>query len=147
MKKKIAILNGPNLNLLGAREQEIYGSVTLEDIKSSCTALAKELNFEVAFMQSNHEGDMVDAIQHSSSSCAGIIINAAAYTHTSIAIHDALKAAHIPIIEVHLSNIFAREEFRHNSYVSPVAKGIICGFGEGSYLLAINAICRLIGQQ
>ena len=90
---------------------------------------------------------MVDAIQHSSSSCAGIIINAAAYTHTSIAIHDALKAAHIPIIEVHLSNIFAREEFRHNSYVSPVAKGIICGFGEGSYLLAINAICRLIGQQ
>ena len=135
----IAIINGPNLNLLGTREPEIYGSTTLEDINQAVEKLAKELGINVSFFQSNIEGELVSHIQSLKGSCDGIIINAAAYTHTSVAIRDALGASGITFIEVHLSNIHARESFRHESLLADKAKGVICGFGGTSYLLGLRA--------
>jgi 3-dehydroquinate dehydratase-2 len=140
---KILIINGPNLNLLGQREPEIYGSKTLKDVQKECEKKAHELGLQVEFYQSNDEGNIVTKIQEAMQDCDGIIINAGAYTHTSIAIRDALVNFGKPIIEVHISNIFKREEFRHHSYISDVAKGMICGFGTGGYSLALAAMKAL----
>lgn len=138
---KILIINGPNLNMLGTREPEIYGSLTLTDIENACKDKAKSAGAEVGFFQSNHEGEMVSEIQQAASNgFTGIIINAGAYTHTSVAIHDALKMTGLPIMEVHLSNIYKREEFRHKSYISSLAEGVICGLGVKGYLAAIDAL-------
>ncbi|MCB2107736.1 MAG: type II 3-dehydroquinate dehydratase [Rhodobacteraceae bacterium] len=145
-KRRIVVLNGPNLNLLGSREPEIYGHTTLADISRDVSAAADKLDLSVDFQQSNNEGEMVSAIQAARGTAAGIIINAAAYTHTSVAILDALLASDIPVIEVHLSNIFKREEFRHHSYVSKAATGVICGFGAKGYLLAIDAMAELLNR-
>lgn len=134
------VLNGPNLNLLGRREPGIYGGDTLADIEEKCRAAAGAHGLDLVFRQSNHEGELVGWIQDAREAAAGLAINAGAYTHTSIALHDALRLLDIPIVEVHLSNIFARESFRHRSYVSPVAAGIISGFGSHSYVLAIDAL-------
>ncbi len=142
--KKLLILNGPNLNLLGTREPEIYGHQTLADIETLCQEQAKTLGLAIDFRQSNHEGELVSWIQAAREDCAGIIINGAAYSHTSVAIHDALKLARLPVIEVHLSNIYKREEFRHHSYIASVAEGVICGLGAQGYLLAIEALARLM---
>ena len=130
---KFSIINGPNLNLLGTREPDIYGTFSLADIETLCRDKAKHLDVSIDFMQSNYEGALVEAIQQAGTNSDGILINAAAYTHTSIAIHDALGAAKLPTIEVHLSNIFRREEFRHTSFVSAYANGVICGFGPTGY--------------
>jgi|TARA_Y100000590_G_C15724675_1_gene1014772 3-dehydroquinate dehydratase-2 len=138
------ILNGPNLNLLGDREPDQYGHETLDTIKDRCVAEAKIFDISIDFRQTNHEGELVAWIQESKKEAAGLIINAGAYTHTSVAVLDALKLLTIPIIEVHLSNIFSREEFRHHSYVSSVASGLICGFGGDGYLLSIRAISNRI---
>ena len=138
------ILNGPNLNLLGDREPDQYGHETLDTIKDRCVAEAKIFDLSIDFRQTNHEGELVAWIQESKKEAAGLIINAGAYTHTSVAVLDALKLLTIPIIEVHLSNIFSREEFRHYSYVSSVASGLICGFGGDGYLLSIRAISNRI---
>lgn len=142
--KKILLVNGPNLNMLGTREPELYGTQTLADIVALSQKTASELGLQLDHIQSNHEGELVDAIQKSGKTHAGLIINAGAYTHTSIAIMDALLSISIPIIEVHMSNIFRREEFRHESYVSKAAKGVICGFGAESYVLGINAMASLV---
>lgn len=142
----ILILNGPNLNMLGTREPEIYGSETLADIEASCVAKAGALNLSVDFRQSNGEAEIVTWIQDERERCAGLIINAGAYTHTSVAILDALLLWQAPVIEVHLSNIFRRESFRHHSHVSGAAQGIICGFGSHGYLLALDAVARLLSN-
>ncbi|SCA55192.1 3-dehydroquinate dehydratase 2 [Candidatus Terasakiella magnetica] len=147
MSHKILILNGPNLNLLGKREPEIYGHETLKDVEDMCLKVAQGLDMEVAFRQSNHEGTLVDWIQEARESFDGIIINPAAYTHTSVAILDALQAAEKPVIEVHLSNIHKREEFRHTSYVSKTANGVICGLGTQGYDLALQALSRLLSSR
>ena len=138
--KKIIILNGPNLNLLGEREKKQYGSFTLKDIEDNCKKYANKNNLLVSFYQSNVEGDLVTKIQESRKEYDGMIINAGGYTHTSVAIHDALKIIKIPIIELHISNIYNREEFRHKSLISKVANGVICGFGAEGYIMALNAI-------
>jgi 3-dehydroquinate dehydratase-2 len=143
----IFILNGPNLNLLGAREPEIYGKASLADIEKACVQRASALNLKIDFRQTNHEGALVDWIQEAAKKAGGLIINPSAYTHTSIALHDALKALTAPKIEVHLSNVHAREEFRRKSFVSPSVHGVICGFGAESYLLALDAIRRLIDNR
>ena len=143
----VLILNGPNLNLLGTREPEIYGRETLADIEALCHKTAERLNITVDFRQSNMEGELVNWIQESRQAHQGLIINAGAYTHTSIALMDALLAVSLPIIEVHLSNIFKREEFRHHSYISKPAAGIICGFGSTGYALALEAMGKLIGEK
>ena len=135
---KILIINGPNLNLLGTREKEIYGNKTINDIENECTKLSKEINVNVSFFQSNSESEIIEKIQNSKN-FDGLIINAGAFTHTSIAIHDSLKIVKIPIIEVHISNIYKREDFRKNSFISPVANGIIAGFGTDVYQIAINS--------
>lgn len=140
----ILIVNGPNLNMLGKRQPEVYGSETLADIERACVEHAGRFGFTVEFRQSNHEGNLVDWIQGARGRCAGIVINAGAYTHTSIAILDALLAAEVPTVEVHLSNIHQREDFRHHSFVSKAAKGMICGFGSHGYILALDALARLI---
>lgn len=140
MTKPIYVLNGPNLNLLGTREPEIYGKTTLADIKKMVADRAVTLGLETDFRQTNSEGELVNWIQEAREAASGLILNAAAYSHTSIAIFDALSALEIPIMEVHLSNIFKREEFRHHSYVSPVAQGVICGLGAHGYELALEAI-------
>ena len=140
----ILVLNGPNLNLLGVREPKTYGSETLADIEEACLERAAALDLALDFRQSNHEGQLVDWIQEARESADGIVINAGAYTHTSIAILDALRACELPIIEVHLSNIFAREAYRHHSYISSVARGMICGFGAQSYILALDAIAYVL---
>jgi len=137
---KIIILNGPNLNLLGEREKKQYGSFTLNDIENNCKKFAFENNIVLTMFQSNIEGELVEKIQHSRNEQHGLIINAGGYTHTSVAIHDALKILKIPIIELHISNIYNREEFRHKSLISKVAKGIICGFGSDGYIMAIKAM-------
>ena len=142
----VLILNGPNLNLLGVREPQTYGSETLADIEEACIERAASLGLAIEFRQSNHEGQLVDWIQEAREGSDGIIINAGGYTHTSVAIHDALRAAELPIIEVHISNIHARERFRRSSYISPVANGVICGLGSHGYILALDAIARLIQQ-
>jgi 3-dehydroquinate dehydratase II len=140
MTKPIYILNGPNLNLLGSREPTIYGKDTLEDVRRRCEQRAAALGFAVEFRQSNHEGELVAWIQEARGQAAGLIVNAGAFTHTSIAMLDALLAADIPCIEVHLSNIFRRESFRAMSYISKGVKGVISGFGALSYELAIEAL-------
>lgn len=139
MTQTLWIVNGPNLNLLGEREPEIYGTTTLADIEALCQATAHAHGFSVQCHQSNHEGQLIDWI-HGARDSAGLVLNAGAYTHTSVALHDALKALRVPIIEVHLSNIYQREPFRHHSYVSPLAKGVICGFGARGYAMAIDAL-------
>ncbi len=140
MAKPVYILNGPNLNLLGTREPEIYGSETLNDIARRCEAKAKELGLAVAIRQTNVEGELIGWVQEAAEKASGIIINAAAYTHTSLALHDALKATAVPVVEVHLSNVYRRESFRHHSYVSPAAQGVICGFGGQGYEFALEAL-------
>ena len=144
MKKSILILNGPNLNMLGSREPEVYGEGTLADIHKLCDKVASKLDLTVDFRNSNSEGTLVDWIQESEDKHSAILLNAGAYSHTSIAILDALRTINIPVIEVHLSNIFQREDYRHNSYVSKAADGVICGFGGQGYELAINAAAKLI---
>lgn len=140
MVKPIYILSGPNLNLLGTREPEIYGSKSLSDIHQDLSEQAAKSGFEVKCLQSNTEGDLVSWIQEAGSKALAIIINAGAYTHTSIAIADAIRSIDISLIEVHLSNIYQREEYRHHSYISPLAKGVICGFGAKSYHLALEVL-------
>ena len=145
--KPIYILNGPNLNLLGVREPDVYGRETLPALEMRCRARAKELGFKVVFKQSNIEGELVNWIQEARQDGSGIIVNAAAYTHTSVAIHDALKSADLPIIEVHISNIYKREPFRHQSFVSPLAHGVICGFGGLGYEFAILALRQIFDSK
>jgi len=140
----VFILNGPNLNLLGVRDPSVYGHDTLADIEERCLARAAALDLQIDFRQTNHEGQLVDWVQEARESAEGIILNAGALTHTSVAVLDALSAAGLPIIEVHLSNIFRRESFRHHSYVSLVANGVICGLGAQGYELALEAIASLI---
>lgn len=138
------VIHGPNLNMLGTREPEIYGTTTLQDINEKLQQLASDLECTLVFFQSNHEGAIVDRIQAGMrEGISGILINPAAYTHTSVAIRDALSATGVPVVEVHLSNIHTREEFRHNSFVAPVAAGQICGFGADSYLLGLRALFSL----
>ncbi len=145
MLPKVLILNGPNLNLLGTREPEVYGRATLADIEAACERRAAALGLATDFRQSNHEGELVGWIQQARTTHAAILINAAAYTHTSIALLDALSTFDAPVIEVHLSNIFRRESFRHRSYVSRAAHGVVCGFGSFGYEMALEAAARLIG--
>ena len=140
MAKPIFVLSGPNLNLLGTREPEIYGATTLEDIHTKLENLASSKGEAVSCRQSNNEGDLVTWIQEAGQKSKGLIINAGAYTHTSIAIADAIRSIDIPVIEVHLSNIYQREDYRHHSYISPLAKGVICGFGAQSYEMALSAL-------
>ena len=137
---KIIILNGPNLNLLGEREKNHYGNFTLKDIEKNCKEFANNNNIDLSMFQSNIEGELVEKIQDSRNEKHGLIINAGGYTHTSVAIHDALKILKIPIIELHITNIYNREEFRHKSLISKVANGIICGFGANGYIMALKAI-------
>ena len=137
---KIIILNGPNLNLLGEREKEKYGNVTLENIENNCKEFAKKKYIELSLFQSNIEGELVEQIQKARKDQNGIIINAGAYTHTSVAIHDALKILKIPIIELHITNIYNREEFRHKSLISELATSILCGFGTDGYIMALQAM-------
>ncbi len=144
MATGVYVLNGPNLNLLGRREPGVYGATTLAGIEADCRAAAERLGFVLTFRQSNHEGALVDWIHEAGSAAAGIVINPGAYTHTSVALPDALRAVALPTIEVHLSNVFAREPFRHHSYVSPVASGVICGLGPTGYVLALEALRGLI---
>jgi 3-dehydroquinate dehydratase II len=146
MTDTILILNGPNLNLLGTREPEHYGHETLADIEAACGARASSLGLGIDFRQSNTEGEIVDWIQQARGQAACIILNAGAYTHTSVAILDALLSCDVPVIEVHLSNIHQREEFRHSSYVSKAARGMICGFGGFGYEMAIDAAARIIKE-
>ena len=145
MSQTIMVLNGPNLNLLGTRQPEIYGSQTLTDIEASLKKHAETLDLAIDFRQSNHEGELVTWIQEARKASAGIVINPGAYTHTSVAIMDALLACDLPVIELHLSNPHSRESFHHKSYVSPVATGVICGFGAHGYELALDAMARLVG--
>ena len=140
MSDTIFVLNGPNLNLLGQRRPEVYGYTTLHDIERMVRERAADHGFDVEFMQSNHEGALVDEIQRARTRGAAIIINPAAYTHTSVALHDALEAAELPVVEVHLSNVQAREDFRHRSLIGAVCRGIIAGFGTDSYRLAVEAL-------
>jgi len=142
----IFILNGPNLNLLGVREPEIYGSDTLSDIEEACLERAAALGLAVEFRQSNHEGQLIDWIQEARTVAAGIIINPGGFTHSSVAILDALKAAELPVIEVHISNLARREHFRHRSYVSLAATGVITGLGSFGYVLALDAMARIVAE-
>lgn len=143
---KVLILNGPNLNMLGTREPEVYGSTTLAEIEAACRQRAQTLGLEVDCRQSNSEGVLVDWIQEARGAAAGIIINPGAYTHTSIAMLDALLGVKLPVIEVHLSNIHKREAYRHRSYVSKAAHGVVCGFGARGYLMALDEMAALLGQ-
>lgn len=142
--KLVYILNGPNLNLLGTREPEIYGADTLADVETRCAVKAKALGFSIVFRQTNLEGELVNWIHEAREKAVGIILNAGAYTHTSVALHDALKAVGLPAIEVHLSNVYKRESFRHHSYISPVSDGVICGFGVQSYELALDGMSGIL---
>jgi len=142
--KKIIILNGPNLNLLGEREKSQYGNFTLKDVEKNCQEFAKKNDIKLSFFQSNIEGDLINKIQKSRLDQNGLIINAGGYTHSSVSIHDALKIIKIPIIELHISNIYNREDFRHKSLISKVAKGVICGFGEEGYIMALKAMNKYL---
>jgi 3-dehydroquinate dehydratase-2 len=145
MATTVYVLNGPNLNLLGTRQPEVYGRSTLKDVEALCRDAGKRHGFEIVFHQSNHEGALVDWIQEArAKTAAGIVINPAAYTHTSIAILDALLAADIPTIEVHISNVHARDAFRRHSYISPAAKAVVCGFGIHGYALAIDGLATML---
>jgi 3-dehydroquinate dehydratase-2 len=147
MAKPIYVLNGPNLNLLGAREPAVYGHETLADVRRRCEARARALGLSIDFRQSNHEGELVAWIQEAREKAAGVVVNAGAFTHTSIAILDALQAAELPVLEVHLSNIFRREPYRQHSYVSLAAKGVICGLGAKGYELALEAMADILGVE
>ena len=147
MNNKIIIINGPNLNLLGEREQSQYGSITYEDLKQNCISKSKELGLNLEFAQSNVEGKIVDLIQDSIKKFDGIIINAAAFTHTSIAIRDALSVFKKPVIEIHISNIYKREEFRHKSLISDIVTGGIFGLGDNGYILAIISMQKLLNNE
>lgn len=140
--RSVLILNGPNLNLLGTRQPEVYGKTTLADVEAACVAHGAKKGIEIACFQSNHEGALIDAIHAAKGVHAGIVINAGAYTHTSIALMDAISSVELPVVEVHLSNIHARETFRHTSYIAPVAIGQICGFGLQGYLMALDALVQ-----
>ena len=144
--KKIIILNGPNLNLLGEREKSQYGSFTLKDIENTCVEFAKNNEIKLSFFQSNIEGELIETIQKSRNDQDGLIINAGGYTHTSVAIHDALKILKIPIIELHISNIYNREDFRQKSLISKVANGIICGFGAEGYIMALDSMKKFLKE-
>lgn len=147
MTTTILVLNGPNLNLLGTREPATYGHETLADIARLCHDTAAVHGLEVDFFQTNHEGELIERIHQARGCRAGIVINPAAWTHTSVAIRDALAAVELPVIEVHLSNVHKREAFRHHSYVSPVAIGVICGLGSNGYRLALEHFARLLGAR
>jgi len=148
MAKTIYILNGPNLNLLGTREPETYGRETLKDVETLCRNAAKRHKVEIAFHQSNHEGELIDWIHEAGAKKAlGLVINPGGYTHSSVAIRDAVAAVNIPVIEVHISNIFAREDFRHFSHIAPVAKATLCGFGVTGYALAIDGLAALAANK
>jgi 3-dehydroquinate dehydratase-2 len=142
--KPVLVLNGPNLNMLGKRQPQIYGRETLADVEKSCRAEATRLGLTVVFAQSNHEGVLVDRIQSARDDNSAIVINAGAYTHTSVALLDALNSAEVPTVEVHISNIYKRESFRHHSYISPAAIGVIAGLGTQGYLLALQALAHLL---
>ncbi len=143
--KPVYILNGPNLNLLGQRQPEVYGHETLADVEAGCAAVAAELGLEIRFFQSNHEGVLIDLIHEARLQASGIVINPAAFTHTSVAILDALNAFDAPVLEVHISNVHKREAFRHHSFVSARAEGVIAGFGTEGYLLALRRMKSLVG--
>ncbi|MCA0257431.1 MAG: type II 3-dehydroquinate dehydratase [Proteobacteria bacterium] len=145
MMKTVFVLNGPNLNMLGKREPGIYGGKTLKDIEADCIAAGRDLGFSVDFRQSNNEGMLVDWLHEADEKAVGVAINAGAYTHTSIALHDAIRAISVPVVEVHISNIHAREEFRHRSMIAAATKGMICGFGPASYTLALSALKSITG--
>lgn len=147
MAKPVYVLNGPNLNLLGKRQPDVYGTATLSDVEKLTRARAGELGLDVEFRQSNHEGVLVDWIQEARDKASAIIMNAAGFTHTSVALLDALQAAELPVVEVHLSNIFRRDAFRQHSYISLGANGVICGLGAKGYELAIEAIADIIKKQ
>lgn len=143
MTKSVYVLNGPNLNALGKREPGIYGGKTLADIEADCIACGKDLGLDVDFRQTNHEGVLVDWLHEAGENAVGVALNPGAYGHTSIAMHDAIRAIGVPVVELHLSNIHAREEFRHKTMIAPVAKGVICGFGPYSYILALHALANV----
>jgi 3-dehydroquinate dehydratase-2 len=147
-KKQVYVLNGPNLNLLGTREPETYGRSTLKDVEQLCRAAGERHELGIEFRQSNHEGELVDWIHEAGAKkAAGIVLNAGGYTHSSVAIRDAVAAVEVPTIEVHISNVFAREDFRHFSHIAPVAKGSLCGFGINGYALAITALAEMRGAK
>jgi 3-dehydroquinate dehydratase-2 len=144
----VLVLNGPNLNLLGTRKPEVYGSTTLADVEKMCREEGGRLGLEVDFRQSNHEGQLVDWIHEAganvrSGDCIGVVLNPAALTHTSVALHDAIEGASVPLVEIHISNVHRREEFRHHSFISPMARGIVVGFGVHGYVLAIDGLYHL----
>lgn len=143
----LLVLNGPNLNLLGSRQPEVYGEITLDDIRRLCETKAEELDVGLQFEQSNHEGALIDLIHQARGSVDGIVLNAGAYTHTSVALMDAITSAQVPVVELHLSNVHAREIFRHKSYISAVAVGVICGFGAAGYPLAMTALCSHLSSR
>jgi 3-dehydroquinate dehydratase-2 len=144
MAKTVYVLNGPNLNLLGTREPQIYGNATLADVERLCRKTAEEHRLALEFRQSNHEGELIDWIHEAAAKAVGVVINPGGYTHTSVALRDAVAAVALPVIEVHISNIFAREEFRHHSHVAPVAKATLAGFGVAGYSLAIAGLAGLV---
>jgi 3-dehydroquinate dehydratase-2 len=148
MAKTVYVLNGPNLNLLGTREPQTYGRATLKDVERLCRDAAKQHKLGVEFRQSNHEGELVDWVHEAGAKkAAGVVINAGGYTHSSVAIRDAVAAIQVPVIEVHISNVFAREDFRHFSHIAPVAKGTLCGFGVNGYALAIGGLAAMLGDK
>lgn len=143
--KPVLVLNGPNLNTLGTRNPEVYGTETLADVEASCRNRAQQLGIQIAFAQSNHEGELVETIQQAREQFEAIVINAGAYTHTSVAIHDALEYAQLPVVEVHISNVYRRESFRHTSFISPLADAVIAGAGTLGYELALEYLARSRG--
>lgn len=143
--KPVLVLNGPNLNTLGTRKPEVYGTETLADVEASCRNRAQQLGIQIAFAQSNHEGELVETIQQAREQFEAIVINAGAYTHTSVAIHDALEYAQLPVVEVHISNVYRRESFRHTSFISPLADAVIAGAGTLGYELALEYLARSRG--
>ena len=147
MAARILVLNGPNLNMLGTREPALYGHQTLDDIREMCARRAGALDLDIDFRQSNHEGELVEWIQQARGTCAGIVINPAGYTHTSVAILDALLLSELPVIEVHISNIFRREDFRGHSYISQAARGMITGLGANGYVVALDAVAGIIAAE
>lgn len=146
MPKKIFVLNGPNLNLLGLREPHLYGSTTLDEVRERCEAVAAKSGYEIDFRQTNHEGVLVDWLQEARTDGAGVVLNAAGFTHTSVALLDSILACQVPVVECHITNPHAREPFRHHSYVSLAAKGVVMGFGAASYELAMDGVIRLLGK-